>query len=100
MAAKDKSKKTKEPVKEPKKNVVTYKANINLLKNLNAVFVVAGFLVSLVTIGILSSRSENYDVRSRSQVLPTITLTPSVSPTPSIYPSNPPVNQLYNNKLL
>lgn len=64
MPAKSKAKKTA----APKRKVVRYKSKINLLKNLNVILLVTGFVVSLFTVFLLSSRSDNYDVRSRGQV--------------------------------
>jgi hypothetical protein len=78
LSTKNKSKK----IKAPRKTVIRKVPNINLLKHLNVVLLLAGFLSSLVIISVLASHSsENYDVRSRGQVKPTVT--PAVTPAPS-----------------
>jgi hypothetical protein len=75
--------------KPPKEKIRRFVPNINLLKNMNAVFLVAGFGLSLMTVFLLSSHNNTYDVRSRANPPAEPTLTPlptlcqGVCPTPS-----------------
>jgi hypothetical protein len=62
--------------KPPKQKVIRYKPNINLLKHLNAILLVTGFVASLFTVFLLSSKTHTYDVRSRGQEMLTPTPTP------------------------
>lgn len=84
MPAKTKEKKNS----TPHKKVLRFKPKINLLKNLNAVFLVAGFAASLITIVALSSNGHKYDIRSRGQVVPTVTVTITPSVVPSVTPES------------
>lgn len=85
MASKKKAQKPK--VQPQKQKVIRYKPNINLLKNMNVVLLVAGFVASLFTVFVLSA-GDRHDTRSRGQEVIS-TPTPicqdesCLSPTPS-----------------
>jgi hypothetical protein len=76
--------------KQSKEKVRRFVPNINLLKNMNAVFLIAGFGLTVMTISLLSSHNATYDVRSRGQEPATPTLTPIPTLCPVACPSITP----------
>ena len=66
MAQKEKNQKSKP---QPKRKLIRFKYNINLLKHMKAVMLLTGFSLSLLSLAYFSSQANNSDIRSRSQVL-------------------------------
>jgi hypothetical protein len=74
--------------KPPKEKVQRFVPNINLLKNVNAIFLVAGFGLTLLTVSLLSHNTNDIRTRANPPAEPTLTPIPTLCPAacPSVTP--------------